>query len=253
MVYEAKYPVKATETTLAIIDILMEVDGAGVTEIADRLDIAPSAVHKHLSTLQEHRYVVNEDSEYRLGLRFLELGGYTRHQMELYGTAKPEVELLASETGEKANLLMEEYGLGIYLYRSMGSKAVQINTYTGEAVHLHNTALGKALLAHLPRERVEEIIDQHGLPSATDRTITDREELFESLAEVQEQGIAFDNEERINGLRCVAVPILNDDGKAMAAISVSGPKSRMTNERFREEIPEKLFQKANLIELELSY
>jgi IclR family transcriptional regulator, acetate operon repressor len=253
MVYEAKYPVKATETTLKIIDYLRETDGAGVTEIANWLDIAPSAVHKHLSTLQEHRYVVNENSEYRLGLKFLELGGYTRHQMELYSTAKPEIKLLAEETGEKTNLLVEEYGLGIYLYRSMGNEAVQINTYTGEAVYLHNTALGKALLAHLPRERVEEIIDHHGLPSVTAKTITDQGELFESLSKIQDRGVAFDDEERIKGLRCVAVPILDDEGKAMAAMSVSGPKSRMTNERFREEIPDKLFQKANLIELDLSY
>lgn len=253
MEYEAKYPVKATETTLQIIDLLKETNGAGVTEIADQLDMAPSAVHKHLSTLQEHRYIVNEDSEYRLGLRFLELGGYTRHQMELYSTAKPEVKSLAEETGEKTNLLVEEYGLGIYLYRSMGNKAVQVNTHTGEAVYLHNTALGKAILAYLPRDRIEDIVDHHGLPPMTDRTITDIEGLFESLSEIQDQGVAYDDEERIKGLRCVAVPILDDDGKAMAALSVSGPKSRMTNKRFREEIPEKLSQKANLIELDLSY
>ncbi len=123
----------------------------------------------------------------------------------------------------------------------MGNNAIQIDTHTGEAVYLHNTALGKAILAHLPKERVEEIIDRHGLPSKTDRTITDKKELFETLEGVHERGIAFDDEERINGLRCVAVPIL-DNGKTIGAISVSGPKSRMDNERFREGIPNKLSQ-----------
>ncbi|MFC6767709.1 IclR family transcriptional regulator [Natrinema soli] len=252
MGHKAKYPVKATETTLEIIDLLQEFDRAGVTEIATELDLAPSAVHKHLSTLQEHRYVVKDRSEYRLGLRFFELGGYTRHRMERYNAAKPELKSLAEETGEKTNLLVEEHGLGIYIYRSMGNEAIQINTYTGESVYLHNTALGKAILSYLPEERVEAIVDRHGLPSATERTITDVDELFETLAEIRDRGFAFDDEERINGLRCVAVPLL-DDGKAIGAISVSGPRSRMTDERFREEIPNKLSQKANLIELDLSY
>ncbi|WP_408960700.1 IclR family transcriptional regulator [Natrinema sp. 74] len=227
-------------------------DRAGVTDIATQLDLAPSAVHKHLSTLQEHRYVIKDGSKYRLGLRFFELGGYTRHQMELYNTAKPELKSLAEETGEKTNLLVEEHGLGIYIYRSMGNEAIQINTYTGESVYLHNTALGKAILAHLPEERVKEVADHHGLPSATERTITNVDDLFESLAEIRNRGFAFDDEERINGLRCVAVPLL-DDGEAIGAISVSGPRSRMTDDRFQEEIPNKLSQKANLIELDLSY
>ncbi|WP_226482851.1 IclR family transcriptional regulator [Natrinema amylolyticum] len=252
MGYKAKHPVKATETTLQIIDLLQEINKAGVTELATKLDLAPSAVHNHLSTLQEHRYVVKDGSKYRLGLRFLELGGYTRHRMELYNTAKPELKPLAKETGEKTNLMVEEHGLGIYIYRSMGNEAIQIDTYTGESAYLHNTALGKAILAHLPKERVQEIVDRHGLPSATERTITDVDELFEALAEIRDRGFAFDDEERINGLRCVAVPLL-DDEEAIGAISVTGPRSRMTDERFREEIPNKLSQKANLIELDLSY
>lgn len=209
MGHEAKYPVKATETTLEIIDLLQDLDEAGVTELADRLALAPSAVHKHLSTLQEHRYVVKDGSKYQLGLRFLELGGYTRRQMEIYNTVRPKLKSLAEETGEKTNFMVAEHGRGIYIYRSMGTEAIQVNTYTGEVVYLHKTALGKAILAHLSKERVEEIIDTHGLPSGTDQTITEREELFEALAEIRERNVAFDDEERINGLRCVAVPILS--------------------------------------------
>jgi DNA-binding IclR family transcriptional regulator len=253
MEHKAKYPVKATETTLEIIDLLQELNEAGVTELADRLGLAPSAVHKHLSTLQEHRYVVKEGSKYQLGLRFLELGGYTRRQMEIYNTVRPELKSLADETGEKTNFMVEERGRGIYIYRSMGNEAIQVNTYTGEVAYLHKTALGKAILAHLPEERVDKIIDTHGLPSGTDQTITEPDELFETLTEIRERGVAFDDEERINGLRCVAVPILGSEGEALGAISVSGPKSRMINERFQEEIPNKLSQKANLIELDLSY
>lgn len=97
--------------------ISYELDGASVIEIANRLNLAPSDVHKHLSTLQEHRYIVNKKSEYRHRLRFLGLGGFTRYQMTLYGTAKPELKSVAEETGGKTINLVEEHGNGIFLDR----------------------------------------------------------------------------------------------------------------------------------------
>lgn len=253
MNYEAKYPVKATVTTLSLIDALSELDSATVTELSDAVDIAPSAVHKHLSTLREHDYVVKDGSTYRLGFRFLSLGGYVRHRTPLYNSARGHLQTLAEETGERTNLAVEESGHGVYLYRSMGTEAVEMDTYIGQETHLHNTALGKALLAYLPDERVEQIIDMQGLPSTAKRTITDRETLFKELRQTRERGVAFDDEERLNRIRCVAAPILNDDERPLGAISVSGPRSRMSDERFHEEIPELLTQKTNLIEIDLTY
>lgn len=251
---KAKYPVQATETSLRIIDTLQEFGTAGVTELAEELDIAPSAVHKHLSTLHQHRYVAKEDdSKYRIGLRFLAMGGHTRHQLDLYNIAKPKLKSLSEETGERTNLLVEENGHGIYLYRSLGNEELQINTYIGQETHLHYTALGKVILANFTETRVNEIIERHGLPSMTEETITDKESLMEELAKIRENGIAFDNEERIKGLRCVASPVFDDEENVIGAISVSGPKSRMDDERFKTEIPASLSQKVNLIELNLSY
>jgi DNA-binding IclR family transcriptional regulator len=120
-------------------------------------------------------------------------------------------------------------------------------------VHLHCTALGKAILAYLPEERVREIIDTHGLPERTDATITDEEELFDELEGIRDRGYARDMEERVAGLLCVAAPIRNLDGDPLGAISVSGPTSRMKGERFDEEVPEELTSTANVIELNLNY
>jgi len=249
----AKNPVKSTLTTFDVLEALDERDGARVTELAETLDLPKSSVHNYLSTLRQRAYVVKDGEEYHVGLRFLGLGTTARSKHQVYDVAKPEVRTLAEQTGELANLLVEEHGKGIYVHRETGEDAVRVDADTGHRVHLHNTALGKAILAHSARERVDEILDRHGMPETSDRTITDREELFEELEAVREQGVAFDDEERLSGVRCVACPILDGDDEPIGAVSVSGPKRRMAAERFREDIPETLRDAVNVIELNVTH
>jgi DNA-binding IclR family transcriptional regulator len=251
--HKAENKVKTAETTFEILEELKDQNGATVTELTDEFPLSQSSIHNYLSTLREKGYVVRKGNEYRIGLRFLEFGGQARYREQLYRVAKDEITELAEETGELANLLVEENGRGIYLHREKGEQAVQTDSYTGHRVHLHNTALGKAVLANLPRERVDEIIDQHGLPATTEHTITDRNELYDELKQIREEGIAFDDEARLNGLRCVAVPILNNDDDVEGAISLSGPTSRFQGEYFRSDIPARLEDAANVIELNITY
>lgn len=143
--------------------------------------------------------------------------------------------------------------MGVYISRESGQQAVQVDSYTGQCVFLHNTALGKAILAHLPRERVDRIIDEHGLPKTTEQTITDRDELYLRLGEIRDRGFAFDDEERLEGLRCIAVPILDQDNNVKGAISVAGPSSRLQGEQFEEEFPKVVQNTANVIELNMTY
>lgn len=250
---EAKNPVKSVETVLRIVDRLMAVDGAELSELTDSLDISKSTIHNYLSTLEQEEYVVKEGTEYNVGIRFLELGAYARARQKIYDIAKPEVAKLAEETGELANLLIEEHGRGSYLVREFGEDAVQVEAHVGTRTYLHSTALGKAILAHLPDERVDEIIDTHGLPEVTEQTVTEREALFDRLEQVRERGFALDDEERLPGLRCVAVPVLSNTGRVLGAVSVSGPTTRMTEERFREEVPRKVLETVNVIELNVTY
>lgn len=251
--HTATNPVVSVQSTFRILETLKDAGGGGVTEIARTLDLPKSTVHNHLSTLEQEGYVTHEDGEYHLSLRFLNLGSFARHRREIYEVARPEVAQLADDTGELANLLAEEHGEGVYLYRDTGSEAVNVDSYTGHRVHLHNTALGKAVLAYMPREYVEEIIDTHGMPATTEHTITDRATLFEELEKIRDQNMAFDHEERLTGLKCVAVPITDDNDRAVGAISVSGPRRRMQGARFEEDIPDLLLDAANVIELNLTY
>ncbi|WP_415383322.1 IclR family transcriptional regulator [Halosimplex sp. TS25] len=245
--------VKTAQTTFQILETLKRKNGATLTELTAEFDLSNSSIHNYLKTLEEDGYVVKNGQEYKIGLRLLDLGGFARRDRRLYDIAKSEVTSLAESTGEMANLLVEEKGMGVYLHRAHGDNAVKTDSYIGQRVHLHNTALGKAILAYFPEERVDEIIEQHGLPCTTPNTITTRDALFEELETIREEGVAFDDEARVKGLRCVAVPIVNNNDHVEGAISVSGPTSRLQDEYFTQELPEELESAANVIELNITY
>ncbi|ELZ96281.1 MULTISPECIES: HTH-type transcriptional regulator XacR [Haloferax] len=250
---DAKHPVRTTEKTLALVEELMEKGPCGVTELASDLQMGKSAVHNHLTTLQKHGYVLKDGDDYRVGLKFLEVGGHSRKSMEVYQIAEPEVKSLAADTGELANLLVEEQGMGVYLMRAKGDDAVDLDTYAGLRTNLHTTALGKAILANLPESRVDEIIERHGLEQKTPKSIGTRQELFEVLEAVRERGYAIDDGERLEGLRCIAAPIKSSSGEVLGAISVSAPASRVSDEDLHGALPERVLSAANVVELNINY
>lgn len=249
----ARNPVKAVETTFRILNELQELDGAGVTELADHLDIPKSTVHSYLSTLYQEEFVVKEDDRYYVASKFLNLGIYARNRQPIYDIAKPEVDRLAEETGNYANLLIEEHGRGIYLHRAEGEREVKSNTRAGTAVDLPATALGKAILAYLPEHRVTEILDRHGLSRQTPNSITDRDDLFDELETVRERGYAIDDEEWAKGLRCVAAPVMGSEDEVIGAISVSGPTNRFRGSDYLNEIADLVLEATNVIELNIMY
>ncbi|PCR88822.1 IclR family transcriptional regulator [Natrinema ejinorense] len=241
--------IQAVGITLEIIDFLHENDSARITEIAAELGRSKGTIHCHLATLLENEYVVRNGEEYQLSLRYLHLGEGVKDRLGIYDVVADEVDELASECNELVQFAMEEHGRGVYLYKKGGDQAVQTASSVGKREYLHCISLGKAILAHYPRERVEKIVDRHGLPGYTDQTITTREELFENLETIRERGHAFDEEEKIEGLRCVAAPVMGTDGQVLGAISISGPSRRMTGDRYREELPNKVTRSANVIEI----
>jgi len=238
---------------MKIVEALRELDGAGVSEVSKHVSMPTSTVHDHLQTLTQEEYLVKKNNQYYVGTRFLQLGDYARSRRKLFTIAQSEVNKLAKKTGEHANLMIEEHNIGVFLYTAKGQEAVHLDTHAGMRVPLHTTALGKAIMAYLPQNEVEKIIDHRGLPKVTERTITSREGLFAELETIRERGFATDDEERVEGMRCVAVPITNEEEQAIAAVSISGLKRRMKGEKFTDEVPEQVLQSANAIEVNLAY
>lgn len=253
MAAESKNTVNAVKRTFRILEALAEQDGATVTELSNRLDLPKSTVHNHLGTLLAEEYVVKDpDDTYRIGLRHLKFGEHARKRT-ITQVAKPEVRKLAAETGEHANLAIHEHGYGVYVFKETGEKAVKLDTFPGKRVYLHTTAFGKAMLARLPSARVDAIVDRHGLPRETENTITDRETLDAELETVQSRGYAVDDQERLSGMRCVAAPVLDSDGTALGAVSVSGPANRLEGDYLHEELADQVIGAANVIKINRTY
>lgn len=223
MTTDAKHPVKTTERTLEIVEQLSEMGSAGVTELADRTGFGKSAVHNHLNTLREHGYVKRSGDEYRLGLKFLTLGGRVCNHHEPYWIAKSTIEKIALETGAMYRLLVEEEGRGVILYQSERNKTIADEGFIGHRPHLHTTADGKAMLAAMSRERVDAILDRYGLPAATENTITDPDRLRTELDRVREQGYATEEEEWLIGVSSLGKAITDEDGDVIGAISLVKP------------------------------
>lgn len=244
--------VKTTDTVFEIIMKLHELEKASLAELADQLDFAKSTIHDHLTTLEAKEYLRREGDEYSLSLKFLYHGMSVKNRRDVSRVGQSVIDDLADKTGEVAWTIVEEHGKAVYLNKSMGEKAVQTHARIGGREYLHHLASGKVLLAHLPDERVDEIIERHGLPELTENTITDRDELQAKLEEVYEEGIAMNDKETIQGLRAIAAPVF-DGEDVIAAVSVSGPANRLSKQRCREEIKPPLLEAANEIELKLQY
>jgi DNA-binding IclR family transcriptional regulator len=252
MTDQANHPVKTTEKSLALVDRLRESGGERIRDLDGFNGMSKGAVHNHLSTLREHGYVIKDGDEYRLSLQFLTVGGDLRSRIPLYRFGRPKANQLADDTGMLVNLVTEEGGRGLYLYQARGDYAVNLDTHVGYRIRLHYTGVGKAILASLSDERVDEIIARWGLPEATDNSITDRDALFEELTVTRERGYAVDQEERTEGLACIAAPVRLGE-EILGAISVSAPTQRLGSEGFDDEIIGEVESTANELSLDIKY
>ena len=248
-----EYPVGSVRTTARIVRALEDNREAGVTELADELNISKASVHNHLTTLERLGVVVSDAGRYRLGLRFLDIGMGVRDGMVLHRVARPEVDGLAQSTGESTALVVPEHNEAVYAAVEASSRNDR-RIRLGSRVPLHATAAGKVVLAYRSRQAVEEYVETAGLDPETDRTISSRSELHAELRSVTDRGLAFDRGELFDGMRSVAAPIRRgDDTDALAgALTVLGPPERLSGKRLEEELPGMVLSAAKRVELELT-
>jgi DNA-binding IclR family transcriptional regulator len=236
----------------AIIEHLAEHEDGGVTAIAEETGISKSTVHHHLSSCLDQEFVVKEDGEYRLGLRCYDMAVRVKQENKLYQRGGDVLENLAEDVNEVGWLVVEEHGRAISLHKAEGESAIQTLGRLGKRTHLHYHAAGKAILANLPQEERDAIVDRYGLPKRTEHTITDPAELELHLSEVREQGYAVHEDEAVIGARAVGAPIIVDEA-VIGSVSVAGPANRIQNERLHDILPEKVMGAANEIGLKYSY
>ena len=245
----------AVENAIQIVRTLQRLEGATLADLAAEVELTKGTIHTHLVTLQRERLVEKTNGEWRLSNHFIPLGEHVRNQNILYRTGKQEIDELAERTGETVHLIVEDDGLETIIYEAFGEQAVGEHYYLYNREKperlLHDSAAGKAILAYLPEERVQDIAATHGLPEQTKRTITDIDELLDELSTVREREYAMNDQEAVLGIRAVGVPIFGPDDSVLGAISCSAPASRFDSEQLEGEIPRLLKEYANIIEVNI--
>jgi DNA-binding IclR family transcriptional regulator len=190
---------------------------------------------------------------YQLGFQFLTVAGVLKNREPEYALVEDVVQQLAAETGERAQFVVEEQGERVFLDTETGENAVKAEAQLGRRGPLHCSAAGKAILADLPEDYVQNIIEHRGLPAVTEKSITGPDELFAELEEIREQGVAFNREESTEALHAVGTSILKPDGTVLGGVSVSGPANRLSGERFDSEIPGLIRGLTQQFELNIKY
>jgi DNA-binding IclR family transcriptional regulator len=244
---------QAAINTSKIIEVVAEEGPIGLTEITEYVDLTIGTVHTYVHALLQEGLLQNDGKQYKLSSKFIIYGDMMRHRTPIYTEGKDQVDKLVAETGETALIMIEYEGRECILYESFGDNAIAQDYYErniGEPQPLYCTASGKAVLAFVDEERREELIESYELESRTSNTITNENVLREELAAIRSEGIAYNNEEQLEGLRAVAAPIQLGD-EIIGAISLGGPKSRVEGERFNSTFPELVSESANLIEVEI--
>lgn len=240
-----------TAKSLAVLELLEEAGGARVSEIADRMDAPKSTVHGHLATLESKQFVVKRGDIYYLGPELLRLGNQVRSQRQEFVVAREYTERLYEEVGFRSTFAVEMGGKAVFIHTASGEKLGWAHERMGNRLYLHDTAVGKSILAAMPRTTVEEILDEHGMPRETEHTITDRDALFAELEEVRERGYAVNDEENIRDLYAIGVAATDRAGAVIGGFSINGPKHSFTGSRERA-LADAVVELVNEYELEVS-
>jgi IclR family KDG regulon transcriptional repressor len=212
----------------------------GVIEIAKRLNLSKSSASALVCTLADAGFLRRTPAgRYRLGWRPLSLTQVLLSTTALHTEARSVMQTLVARFGETVHLAALESDQIIYIDKLQGTRAVCVGiTGTGFRLPGHCTGVGKCILAHLPREKVLYILKRQGMPARTPNTITSLEKLLEELETVRTQGYAYDLEEAVLELCCVAAPIRDHTGEVIAAMSLSIPAYRFypNKEQYRSAI-----------------
>lgn len=252
--------IKRNQSVERVLDILevMAIHGEAIrlNDLSDKLEMSPTTVYRFLKTLMDKGYVKQdeESSKYFLTLKLNYYAEQIHHNYSLRNIVSPFLKLISEETGESASLVVKEDNMAVYIDKYIGSnKMIQSLQKIGNRAPLYCTGVGKVFLAAMEQNELEKVLKETSpFEKLTVNTLTEYEMIAEELSIIKEKGVSYDNEECEIGAKCVAVPIRDYTGSVIAAISVSGPVSRMEGDNIKQ-IERLLIEKGESISRILGY
>ena len=226
--------VKSLDKAMTLLEALAQADAAlALTDLAQRVGLPLPTTHRLLTTLERRRFVQfdGEQGRWSIGVRAFIVGNAFLPRRNLMRAAMPVLRRLMEESGETTNLAVESGGEAVFLAHVECRDMMRASSRPGSRVALYCSGVGKALLSAMSAEEVTRVLHERGLNRITPTTIDTPEKMAAELERIRRQGFAYDDQEHAKGVRCVAAPVFDDAGRPLAAISLSGPSARITDER----------------------
>ena len=227
------YKVQVLDRALGILDTLAAEGHLAPSEIAARMGLHKSTVHRLLVVLARSEYVDRDplSGRYSLGLKLVELGTRASARVDLCELAQPILDRLMQQTGETAHMGILSHGTVVSIADSESYKTLRTPSTVGRRTPVHCSSQGKALLAEFEPAQLRAFLRTYPLKRFTSLTICSVNALEQELARVRENGYAIDDQEFEEGLKCIGAPVRDRSGSAVAALSVAGPAIRLRPER----------------------
>lgn len=228
--------VRSLDRGMLILGALAEGDGISLSELSERSGQSSATAYRVLTTLQSRDIVEFEEHTqlWYIGAGAFRIGSVFLNRTNILQRSRPVMQNLMRLIGETANLGIERDDWVLFVSQVESSQTIRAFFPPGTRNPMHASGIGKTLLANFPYERVKKIIAEQGLERFTDNTITDPDHLFQELDIIKRKGYAVDDEERTEGMRCIAAPIFDAYGEPIAGLSISGPTFRIPQNATRE-------------------
>ncbi len=226
---------KSTIKVFQVLETLCQGKSAGVSELSSQLDIKLSSMHRFLSVLTQLDYVQKNEQtgKYFATLKVFQLGVAVRNKLSLISIARPHMEELCENLNETVNIAVFAQNSVVVIDRVQSPETLRTNIVVGRHLPAYCTAFGKVFLAFMGAEELNLYFGAVTLNPLTRQTIVDQADLRAELQKIRNAGYAIDNRELDDNIRCIAGPIRDESGKVMAAISISGPITRLKMVRLR--------------------
>jgi DNA-binding IclR family transcriptional regulator len=227
---DGPYQLHSLDRAVSVLEVLGQSDvPLSLAEICQRMSLHKSTAHRSLMVLERSALIERtQENRFRLGLKLYELGNRAVEQIDLRARVQPFFRRLATQVGETVHLSVLQKTSVVYLDKVEPNRRVCMSSKIGTSNPVYCTSMGKAMLAFQPEDTIEQIIAKIRFVRYTHKTLASREALLKNLERVRRRGYAIDDEEIEVGVRCVGAPIFNEHHRAIAAVSVSGPATRIT-------------------------
>lgn len=229
--------VKSLQKALEILNYFTEKPILGVTEISEHFGLYKSTVHNILSTLKAMEYLEQDEAsgKYRLGIQVFNLSKAMGDTYSITKIAMPYMQDLANTTGERVYLAVPYRAQVLYLEAMYPADSVELmRSILGERAQMYCTGLGKAMLANMGDDYIEQYMENHTMEKFTETTIVDKEAFREELKRTRQRGYAIDDMEHEFGIKCISIPVFDRSMRVYAAISISGIATHFTDDHIME-------------------